>query len=305
MNSSYTNVLNTAKDALSRQDFPISALFMVASPIGNLADISLRALYTLSLCDFLACEDTRESKNLLQNYGIDKPTHSWIAVHQHNEADQCPLILSLLAQGKRVAFLCDAGTPGVSDPGAWLVKSVTQAGFRVVPIPGASSLTTIVSVCGLTTQNGFNFLGFLPSKGAERSNALNSLALQPRATVLMEAPHRIEALAASLSALGSRKVTLGRELTKQFEEIVTLEASQITSWLNTDCNKLRGEFVIVLHAEEAQIEDETAQYSTILTTLLEELTVKTAVRVAQQLTKAPKNVLYALALNLEKMNSNR
>ena len=300
MNSSYTNVLTTAKEALSRQDFPISTLFMVATPIGNLADITLRALYTLSLCDFLACEDTRESKNLLQNYGIDKPSQAWIAVHQHNEADQCPYILSLLADGKRVAFLCDAGTPGVSDPGAWLARSVSSAGYRVVPVPGVSSLTTLISVCGLTSQNGFNFLGFLPSKGAERTNYLSSVAVQPRASVILEAPHRIEALANSLSALGSRKVTLGRELTKQFEEIVTVDASQISSLLNADTNRTRGEFVIVIHPVDEKIEDETEKYTSILTTLLEELSVKTAVKLAQQLTGASKNVLYALALNLTK-----
>lgn len=303
MNSSYTNVLNVAKDALSHQDFPISCLYMVATPIGNLADITLRALNTLFICDFLACEDTRESKHLLTNYGIDKPASSWIAVHQHNEAEQCPKIISLLSAGHRVAVLCDAGTPGVSDPGAWLARSVSNAGFRVIPIPGASSVTTLLSASGIVGHGGFDFVGFLPTKASERSNLLKLIDSQPKATVLLEAPHRLDTLASSISFMANRKVTIGRELTKQFEEIVTLEASQISDWLNADSNRKRGEFVIVIHPSQAKHTHDTSSHELLIKTLLEELSLKTTVKLAQQLTGAPKNELYALALKFSKQEN--
>ena len=300
MNISYANVLSAATQAVSHQDFPKSCLFVVATPIGNLADITLRALHTLSICDFLACEDTRESKNLLKSYGIDKLNDSWIAVHQHNEDELSPVIISKLAQGARIAFLCDAGTPGVSDPGAWLVHCVTTAGYKVVPIPGVSSITTLLSVSGLIGHTGFSFVGFLANKGSDREKQIKSLQVESKPTILLEAPHRIEALAASLAFLGERLITIGRELTKQFEQITTLPAHQLPNWLSLDSNRTRGEFVLIIHAPDVRQDTDSTHYSDILQILLSELSLKGSVKLAQLLTGAPKNELYELALALNK-----
>ena len=303
MNPSYANALLAAFDAVGHQDFPKSALFIVATPIGNLADITLRALHTLSVCDFLACEDTRQSKNLLRSYGIDKPSDCWIALHQHNEAETTPIIIEKLEQGARVAFLCDAGTPGIRDPGAWLVNRVTASGFRVVPIPGASSITTLLSASGLIGNTGFNFVGFLSTKVNERDKQIKSLTQDNKPTVILEAPHRIESLANSLVSLGSRTLTVGRELTKQFEQITTLPASEFANWLAQDTNRTRGEFVLIIHSPETESIISSAPYEEILRILLTELTLKGSVKLAQTLTGAPKNELYELALTLSKSSN--
>ena len=298
MNPSYAQVLIAASSAVSHQDFPTACLFVVATPIGNLADITLRAIHTLSICDFLACEDTRETKNLLKSYGIDKPLDCWLSVHQHNEAEISPTIIAKLAQGARIALLCDAGTPGISDPGAWLVHCVYAAGFKVVPIPGVSSITTLLSASGVIGNSGFNFVGFLSTKANEREKQLKAIASEPKTTILLEAPHRIESLASSLSKLGTRPVTLGRELTKQFEQIISLPADQISSWLAGDPNRSRGEFVVIVHALTEICPPEANPHSEILTILLSELSVKGSVKLAQIITGAPKNELYELALQL-------
>ena len=298
MNPSYAQVLNTASNAVSHQDFPTSSLFVVATPIGNLADITLRAVHTLAICDFLACEDTRETKNLLKSYGIDKPMDSWLAVHQHNEAEISPIIISKLAQGARIALLCDAGTPGISDPGAWLVHHVSAAGFKVVPIPGVSSITTLLSASGVLGSGGFYFVGFLSTKANEREKQFNSIETDPRACILLEAPHRIESLALTLLKLGSRPITVGRELTKQFEQIVTLPANHFSTWLAQDPNRSRGEFALIIHPLEKTLASDLNPYSNVLSVLLSELSVKSSVKLAQILTGAPKNELYDLALKL-------
>ena len=300
MNPSYANALSTASQACSSQDFPNGCLFVVATPIGNLADITLRAIHTLSLCDYLACEDTRESKNLLNSYGIDKPHGAWIALHQHNESELSPQIITKLEQGARIAFLCDAGTPSISDPGAWLVHCVQTAGFKVVPIPGVSSVTTLLSVSGLMGQSGFHFLGFLSTKATERDRQIKSIEQTHVPTVLLEAPHRIEALAQSLSCLGHRHVTVGRELTKQYEQIITLPADQLSTWLGADRNRTRGEFALIVHVSPQAAQSDTAPYVEILKVLLSELSLKGSVKLAQLLTGASKNELYNLALNLTK-----
>jgi len=223
----------------------------VATPIGNLADITLRALHVLQLADFVACEDTRHTQAMLRAYGIDKPPGQLLAVHQHNEAQAAQTVIERLLQGARVAYVSDAGTPAISDPGARLVAGVRLASLPVVPLPGASSVTTALSVAGIAPdaqqQGGFVFAGFLPSKATERHAAVDALAKEMRAVVLLEAPHRMEALAVALAALGTRSLTVGRELTKQFEEIVTLAALDLPAWLSQDANRLRGEFALVLH----------------------------------------------------------
>lgn len=222
---------------------------MLATPIGNRADIGLRALHVLDLADCVACEDTRHTAALLQSYGLHKPL---IAAHEHNESEAAVRVVALLREGQRVVYVSDAGTPGVSDPGARLVAAVRDAGLRCVPVPGPSSLTALLSVSGHTGwDGGFRFAGFLPAKGAERQRGLQAIADDPQACVLLEAPHRIEALARDLAAaLGPRPITLGRELTKQFEEVVHLAAHALPGWLAGDANRIRGEFALLVHPRE-------------------------------------------------------
>ena len=273
---------------------------MVATPIGNLADLSLRAIHLLSLVDAVGCEDTRHSAPLLRHLGLDKPL---IALHQHNEREASAAVIARLASGERVAYVSDAGTPAISDPGAVLVAAVQAAGFITVAIPGASSAIAALSVSGDTAGTAFAFTGFLPSKGGERTAALQALADSSATQVLFEAPHRIEALCASLAqACGKRVVTLCRELTKQFETVATMPADALPAWLAADANRVRGEFVLVVHAKAAEVNiDESAQHDRTLKTLLAELPLKQAVALAAELTGAPRNALYARALVLKKV----
>jgi 16S rRNA (cytidine1402-2'-O)-methyltransferase len=292
------DLLTAARQAAGAQHSPGGALYILATPIGNRADITLRALHVLDLVDAVACEDTRHTAALLQAYGLHKPL---IAAHEHNEREAAQAVIERLRQGQRVAYVSDAGTPGVSDPGARLVAEVRAAGLRCVPLPGASSVTTLLSVAGAVTGEGrWRFAGFLPPKGAERERALQALAASPEACALLEAPHRIEALAQSLAALlGPRAVTVGRELTKQFEEVDTLPAAQLPAWLAAHPQRLRGEFALLVHAvEPAQETQEAANAEAlrVLDALLEELPLKTAVKLAARITGAPRNALYEAAL---------
>ena len=300
MSANYDSALTAANAAAAVQHYPIGSLYVVATPIGNLADISLRALHVLGLCDTLACEDTRHSQTLLRAYGIDKSSSQWLAVHQHNEAEAAEEVIRRLQAGQRVAYVSDAGTPAVSDPGARLVWQVQRAGLRVVPMPGASSVTALLSACGTPAHDssGFVFVGFLPSKATERAHAVDVLGQDPRTQVLLEAPHRIEALAAALGALGSRPVTVGRELTKQFEEIATVAAEDLAGWIAASPQRTRGEFALVLHAQ-AQERVEGADNDRLLTILMQELPLKTAVKVAAELSGEAKNALYDRALLLK------
>jgi 16S rRNA (cytidine1402-2'-O)-methyltransferase len=299
--STFAGALRAAQDAAAGQNYPPATLYVVATPIGNLADITLRALHLLQLADTVACEDTRHTQALLRAYGIDKAQAQLLAVHQHNEAQAVQTVLDRLQQGQRVAYVSDAGTPGISDPGARLVAGVRQAGVPVMPLPGASSVTTVLSASGAWTdslgQGGFVFAGFLPTKATERMNAVLALSTEPRAVVLLEAPHRIEALATALAMLGERPLTVGRELTKQFEEIATLAASHFPDWLAADANRTRGEFALVLHpvATVSSTEPDTR----VLKLLMAELPLKTAVKLAAEITGEPRNTLYELALALK------
>ena len=241
MSALFASALAASAEAASAQHYPQGTLYVVATPIGNLADISLRALHVLGLADAIACEDTRHTQSLLRAYGIDKTTAQLIAVHQHNEAQAAHTVIDHLRQGQRVVYVSDAGTPGISDPGARLVAAVRLQNLRALPLPGPSSVTTLLSVAGLIEDhpNGFVFVGFLPNKAGERERAVLTLATELRAVVLLEAPHRIEALAAALATLGNRQVTLGRELTKQFEEVATVDACDLSAWLTADPTRLR------------------------------------------------------------------
>ena len=279
---------------------------MVATPIGNLADFSLRAVHVLALADAVACEDTRVSGGLMRHLGLDKPL---IALHEHNERSASSRVLERLARGERVAYVSDAGTPAISDPGAVLVAQARAAGYRVVPLPGASSVITALSVAGDAADGesggqglGFGFAGFLPPKGQERQAALTALAAQPLATVLFEAPHRIAALLDGLAAAcPRRRVTLCRELTKQFEQIETLPAEALPAWLAADPQRHKGEFVLVLHALPAAPAQEglPAETERLLAVLLRELPLKQAVALAAELSGAARNTLYQRALALK------
>ncbi len=288
-------MLAAAHAASAGQDHPGGCLYVLATPIGNLADMGLRALHLLHTADVLACEDTRHSQSLLRNYGLDKPHSAWLAVHQHNEASAAEQVIVRLQQGQRVVYVSDAGTPGISDPGARLVALVQAAGLRVVPIPGASSVTTILSASGCAGDGQFVFLGFLPSKTSERQAAVLAMAAEPRAQVFLEAPHRIEAVAKDLGVLGDRPLTVGRELTKQFEEVARLPAQDFAAWLEATPHRAKGEFALVLHPL-AQENTGLAEAERVLDLLLPELPVKTAVKLAAQISGAPRNALYALAL---------
>ena len=300
MSASFTSALLAAKEAAAGQYYPQNTLYVVATPIGNLADISLRALHVLHLADTIACEDTRHTQSLLRAYGIDKQNQQLLALHQHNEEEAAQIALERLQSGQRLAYVSDAGTPGISDPGARLVARARDAGLRTIPLPGASSVTTLMSAAGIKESNpssGFLFLGFLPSKSTERTQAVQSLALQNHAVVVLEAPHRIEALAEALQPLGDRLLTVGRELTKQFEDITTLRADELLTWLQKSSNHLKGEFTLVLHPKP--VTTDAAADQKVLKLLLEHLPLKTAVKLAAEITGEARNTLYAQALELK------
>ena len=293
--------LQVAAAVAGAQDYPRGCLYVVATPIGNLADISLRALHVLSLVDAIACEDTRTSGAFLRHFGLEKPL---LALHEHNERAGAAQVCARLAAGERIAYISDAGTPAVSDPGAVLVQVAAAAGHRVMPLPGASSAVAALSVAGDAGAHGFAFAGFLPNRAQERASVLQRLRDARQATVIFEAPHRIEALAAAMAeALGDggvRRLTVCRELTKQFEQVVTLPAAAFPAWLADDANHRRGEFVLVLHAApvvEAAADDALpADAERLLRVLLAELPLKQAAAIAAELSGLPRKRLYAQAL---------
>ena len=292
-------MLQAAASAAGAQQYPPGALYVVATPIGNLADITLRAIHVLALVDAIACEDTRHSAPLLRQLGIEgKPL---LALHAHNEREAAAGVLLRLARGERVAYISDAGTPAISDPGAALVAAARAGGYRVLPIPGASSAVAALSVAGDSIGGPFTFTGFLPPKAGERALTLKQLAASPKTHVLFEAPHRIDALAAALAqACGARSLTVCRELTKQFETVHTLPANELPAWLAADANRSRGEFVLVVHAlAEVVIEGAVPAHDAALRTLMAALPLKQAVALAAELTGAPRNALYERALVLK------
>lgn len=277
----------------------IGTLYVVATPIGNLGDITLRALETLKMVDAIAAEDTRHTAGLLSHFGI---VNKLISVHEHNERQSAEKLLTNLQIGESIALVTDAGTPGISDPGAIVVKIVREAGIKVVPIPGVSAVVAALSASGIT-QNGFYFHGFLPASGAARRKVLESLKSQTVTLVLYEAPHRIVECVEDLAKVlgGERQLTFARELTKTFETIYTCPASLASAWLQADANQQRGEFVLLIEAApvvEAQEISEEAQR--VLKCLLAELPLKQAVALATEITNLKKNDLYELALSLKK-----
>lgn len=240
---------------LPEQDFPKGVLYVVGLPIGNLGDITLRAIWLLARADAVAAEDTRETKKVLERFGL---TPRLISVREHNERHGAEQILAMLAQGERVAMVTDAGTPAISDPGARVVDAVRAAGVRVIPLPGASAVVTAMSAAGLL-GDGFRFVGFVPPQPKARRAALASLAAYADPFVLYEAPHRIVPLLMDLAeALGSgRRVVIARELTKKFETIVAVDSAELEQW--AAMHEPRGEYVILVDeaAEQPLVLDET------------------------------------------------
>jgi 16S rRNA (cytidine1402-2'-O)-methyltransferase len=279
------------------QQYPTGALYVVATPIGNAADITVRALHVLELVDRVAAEDTRNTSQLLARYGISKPS---IAVHEHNERSAAERVIAHLKLGERIACVSDAGTPGISDPGARLVDAVREAGFPVIPLPGASALTTALSAAGAFVA-GFSFIGFLPTKAKQRASHLRTLVDHPMAMVFYEAPHRIvETVRALADAFGpERQILIARELTKLHESLHRCTLAEGPKWLEEDANRQRGEFVLVVEGAP-ETEDADDAHDALLATLLEELSVKSAAKIAATLTGASRNVLYERALALAK-----
>ena len=239
-------------DFLKQQDLPAGTLYMVATPIGNLGDITLRALHVLNAVDGIACEDTRHSAALLQQFGIHKKC---LALHEHNEMGGAQTVIQHLAQNERWAYISDAGTPGVSDPGARLVDEVQKAGFRVVPIPGASAVSSAVSIGGavmLNSEGRFQFVGFWPNKTKERDALIHDIRSSTKTSIFFESPHHIkETLLVLANALEpDRQIVVGRELTKKFEQIISVRASAIPQWLET-ASSLKGEFIILVAGRPA------------------------------------------------------
>jgi 16S rRNA (cytidine1402-2'-O)-methyltransferase len=274
------------------------ALYVVATPIGNLSDITLRALEVLDSADVVAAEDTRNTKHLLQHHGINDAR--LLALHQHNERGAAEKVITLLQQGQSVALVTDAGTPAVSDPGAILVEIVRAAGFRAIPIPGASAVVSALSASGLSAPH-FLFYGFLPNKSGARRTALQTLVDHPYTLVFYEAPHRILECTQDLQAVfgDERDIVFAREVTKLFESIHRCKLGVAQDWLNSDPNNLRGEFVVLVSGAPAREAGLSAEAEKVLTVLLKELPLKQAVQLAVQITGENRNVLYEQALVLK------
>jgi len=267
-------------------------LYVVATPIGNLADASPRALATLRAAELLACEDTRTTRTLLARHGIERPV---LALHAHNERAASAKLLAALREGRSVALVTDAGTPGISDPGALLVAEAHRAGIRVVPVPGPSAAVAAFSAAGFAADR-FVFAGFLPAKPAARRKALDSLDL-PWPVILYEAPHRVLECARDLLAQfgGEREIVIARELTKKFEEVARLPLAQAPAWLEAHAHRQQGEFVLVLGPGPAEAGD-AGEAARVLDVLLESLPASEAARLAARITGAPRNALYKLAM---------
>jgi 16S rRNA (cytidine1402-2'-O)-methyltransferase len=272
------------------------ALYVVATPIGNLGDITLRALDILKRVDRIAAEDTRVSGHLLAHFNISKPL---VSIREHNEREAAEGVIARIIAGDAVAYVSDAGTPAVSDPGARLVAAVRAAGLRVVPIPGVSAVTTALSVAGLESGQWL-FHGFLPPKTGPRRGILQSLAALPSALVFYEAPHRIEEALADMAAVldARRQVTLARELTKKFETIVTVPLHEAPAWLAADANNVRGEFVVVVHPPRTEVAVD-AEAMRVLDILQGALPPTLAAKLGSQITGRSKAELYKMSLALK------
>ncbi len=289
-------------ERLPGQHWPKSTLYVVATPIGNLADLSLRAGYALQLADVIAAEDTRATRVLLQAWGIQTPM---LSLHRHNEREQQAAIVQRLSEGARVALVSDAGAPAISDPGGFTVQAVRAAGYGVVALPGASAVTTALMSIGSTTDQhpAFCFLGFLPPKSAARQKQLRAWTNFDGTLVWFEAPHRISAMLKDLlTVFGSlRQVSLARELTKRFEQCVTLPLEQVVQWIAADRFREQGEYVVLLHPPNdapADTEEDVASpaVDAWMDALLAHASTRDAAKIMAQALGQPKDVCYARLL---------
>ena len=276
-----------------------AVLYVVATPIGNLADISERALKVLRSVDLVAAEDTRHTKQLLMHFVINKPLFS---VHDHNEHQRVEKVLAELSAGKSIALVSDAGTPLISDPGFVVVQAVRKAGFPVVPVPGACAMVAALSAAGLPTDR-FCFEGFLPAKSSGRKKQLKALEQESRTLVFYESPHRVlDSLKDMAEVLGgAREITLARELTKTFETFLSGSLEEVIAMVEQDANQRKGEFVLVLAGAKVESDDEEQAIAAehVLSVLLEELPVKQAAALTAKITGLKKNALYQQALALQ------
>lgn len=274
---------------LAGQLFPSATLFVVGMPIGNAADITLRALWVLDLADAVACEDTRTSRVLLDRYGIRTPT---ISVHEHNEAKASEALIERLRKGERIALITDAGTPAVSDPGALAVQKVREAGFRVMPVPGASACVTAMSGSGLDSYT-FTFVGFVPPNAKAREAALAKYAAREDAFILYEAPHRLKSLLEDLSKVldPTRRVVVVRELTKRFETFEAMKGSELAEFAAT--HEPRGEYAILVdeakRTDKETLSEEAMQWARAIAT---ELPLSKTAALVARVTGVKRDVAY-------------
>jgi 16S rRNA (cytidine1402-2'-O)-methyltransferase len=274
-------------------------LYVVATPIGNLSDITLRAIEVLKTVEVIAAEDTRVTAGLLHHHGI--PVKRLLSLHGYNEARILPKLLDVLADGASVALVSDAGTPAISDPGARAVAAVREAGYRVIPIPGPNAAIAALSASGVDTGH-FLFCGFLPARAGERQRELERLAPLPFTLVFYEAPHRvIESLRDMQRMLaGNRHVVIARELTKLFESLHACPLGEAASWIEGHADRCKGEFVLIVEGASADAAPSGVEAERILAILLEELPLKQSVSLAARLTGGKRNELYDRALALKR-----
>lgn len=275
---------------VAEQNFPTSALYIVGLPIGNAADVTLRALWILDRCDIVACEDTRETRKILDRYGIHTPT---VSVREHNERTATEALLDKLAAGARIALVTDAGTPAVSDPGAKAVAVVREAGYTVVPVPGACAAVTAMSASGLDSYT-FTFVGFVPPSAKARKTALQTYAARNDAFILYEAPHRLKSLLTDLAkALDpERRVVVARELTKRFETFEAMKAKELDAWAKA--HEPRGEYVIVIDMHEGKEEGLSEEALCWARELVKELPLSRAAAVTAKVTGIKRDQAYEL-----------
>lgn len=286
------------QERVESQSWPQHTLYVVATPIGNLGDLSLRAWQALRLCDVIAAEDTRSTRPLLEAWGVQTPL---MAAHRHNEAQAAEQIVVRLAQGERVALVSDAGAPAVSDPGGRIVRAVHAAGYQVVAIPGASAVITALMASGVTTDENpaFVFAGFTPHKSLARKKWLQKWGACDAPVVMFESPHRIKAAIKDMTEIyPDRTVTFARELTKRFEQVHTCEMAEAQIWLASDNHHEQGEFVVILHAAPVvaigvELDAETQKW---LQVLVEQVSARDAVKIAVKATGLPKDMIYEWVL---------
>ncbi len=272
-------------------------LYVVATPIGNLQDISFRAVNVLKTVDHIVAEDTRHSQFLLQHYSIGTPV---MALHEHNERERTENLLKRIQTGKSIALISDAGTPLISDPGYFLVREARSMGIKVVPLPGPCAAIAALSVSGLATDR-FLFEGFLPAKTTGRVQRLDALQKESRTVVFYEAPHRIVDLLEDMQTVfgAERQVVIARELTKVYETVRAGALSDILAWVKSDANQQRGELVVMVEGQKEATAESQQDFSKMLSVLLESLPLKQAVELTVKITGQKKNIIYDEALKIK------